>query len=230
MEGREQSAVDYMYGSEPEPRLSQARRSQRLSTMSTAIACQQATERHQAMTTYSATTLQAFIPGLVETLMLQQPADPISFLRAHLDTLVAEHDASSADETAGPSPRTTEMRLLRAEVARLRSENEQLRLEQRASALLPSPPIHASTQNLSVRRSDACEGQRVGAMRGADKATFRACNWNLAGSVSVPLCLRLSVSVSRLSVSVSSCSVSFSRSASASALCLARLQGEPEPF
>eukprot|EP01043_Picozoa_sp_COSAG02_P009498 COSAG02_NODE_323_length_24725_cov_57.558272_3_plen_746_part_00 len=118
----------------------------------------QATKRHQAMTTYTATTLQSFIPGLVETLMVEQPADPVSFLRSHLDTLVGEPLASSTDEPTLPSPRATEMRRLREEVAKLRSENEQL---------------------LQARSPDQGEGGDT--MLGADEASFRACNWNLAG-------------------------------------------------
>lgn len=85
-----------------------------------------ATKKHQDMATYSATTLQSFVPGLVETLMLEQPADPVNFLRTHLDTLVADPLALSVDEPALPSPRTTEINQLRAEVAKLQSENEQL--------------------------------------------------------------------------------------------------------
>jgi hypothetical protein len=106
------------------------------------------------MAAYSATTLQSFVPGLVETLMLQQPADPVGFLRNHLDTLVAEPLATSTDEPILPSPRTAEMRRLREEVAKLRSENEQLLHRQACSSV-------------EVERGE--------------EATFRTCNWNLAG-------------------------------------------------
>lgn len=106
------------------------------------------------MAKYSATTLQAFIPSLVETLMVQQPPDPVSFLRTHLDALVTDRFAANAEESP-PSPRTAEVRQLRTEVAKLRSENKQLQLSQERTA--------------------------AAAMRKAREATVRACNWNLAG-------------------------------------------------
>ena len=134
----------------------------------------QATKKHQDMATYSATTLQSFVPELVETLMVEQPADPVRFLRTHLDTLVGEPIAAAAaaeadteaesaaatpsDDAAG-TPRTTELRRLRAEVAKLRSENEQL-----------------------LQAQDAVVGGAAGAGAGVlEEATLSACNWNLAG-------------------------------------------------
>ena len=122
----------------------------------------EATKRHSDMATYSATTLQSFIPNLVETLMVEQPADPVSFLRAHLDEMAGAGGAGAgtgagtgAAPLDGASLRSTELRQLRAELAKLRTENEKLQSMVEASDL-PSP-------------SDASE------------AVLQACNWNLAG-------------------------------------------------
>jgi len=90
---------------------------------------------------HAAATLQAFFPGLVDALMAEQPADPVSFLRAHLDSLSMAsghappdprkklHHHRSAPSTAGSGGPVdaTEMSLLRAEVDTLRRENERLR-------------------------------------------------------------------------------------------------------
>ena len=65
----------------------------------------EATKRHSDMATYSATTLQSFIPNLVETLMVEQPADPVSFLRAHLDEMAGAGgrlDEDDLDEIGVP--------------------------------------------------------------------------------------------------------------------------------
>ena len=121
-----------------------------------------ATKRHQDMATYSATTLQSFIPNLVETLMVEQPADPVSFLRSHLDEMAGSVEGAAAAAATPPpsdglSPRSTELRQLRAELAALRTENEKLQ------SLVTDP------------------AGRESPIRDASETVLQACNWNLAG-------------------------------------------------
>ena len=87
------------------------------------------TRQHMDMANYSASTLQTLVPSLVETLMVEQPRDPIAFLRAHLDSLSPTRSAPAAVHRAPADDE--EMEGLRAEVERLRSENTRLRMAQR---------------------------------------------------------------------------------------------------
>jgi hypothetical protein len=102
---------------------------------------------------------EVFIPGLVSALMAEQPADPVGFLRTHLDAMEA---AAAAGPGPGPldhqhsapwpaSPvDAAEMALLRAEVDELRRENDRLR---------------TTADEVAIGRS----------------TRLTCCNWNLAG-------------------------------------------------
>ena len=124
----------------------------------------------------SPATVEEFIARLVYLLRAEQPADPVAFLRAHLDA-IAETTASTGLErhNSAPAPASApastgepvdaeEVATLRAEVDTLRRENAKLRATQ------------TKATGRALRRSAS-----VDATHAPRKTTLTCCNWNLAG-------------------------------------------------
>lgn len=129
---------------------------------------------HKALS--SPATVEEFIPQLVYLLRAEQPADPVAFLRAHLDAVAGTTAPAGRERHSSapaPAPASTgepidaeEVAMLRAEVDTLRRENARLR-----AARTPAP----------ARRPEWRRSVSLGCLHAPRQTTLTCCNWNLAG-------------------------------------------------